>query len=93
MPPELQKRILAKTRYMNSSKDTVVLEELQRFDSEQLLHQQVVDAIHQRRRLLEQMQIIQPPLQIQVVRSAERDTTAPDLHSISHLTNQLKTQQ
>ncbi len=93
MPPELQKRILAKTRYMNSSKDTVVLEEFQRFDSEQLPHQQVVDAIHQRRRLLEQMQIVQPPLQIQVVRSAERDTTAPDLHSISHLTNQIKTQQ
>jgi len=77
LPPELQRRLAARTAYSGPGAQATVMDEIRRFEVDQIQRRLTVEAMQKRRSPLDLMQAMRPPLQIEIVPSSARN--APPL--------------
>lgn len=85
LPPELQARLVARTRYLGHAKEAAVLEEVRRFESDEIQRRLTLAAIQTRRNPLDQTPAMQPILQIQIVRSPSPSAATPTVRGPPNL--------
>ncbi len=64
--PELQKRIAARTLYIRDGREVAVLDEIRRFESEEMQKRDVVRQVRDRRSELNREILLRPPVEIQI---------------------------
>jgi hypothetical protein len=67
IPPELQRRLVSRTQNLSAGREQAALEEIRRFEGDQLQRRGIVEAIRKRRQILEQQPSAQPPLEIEII--------------------------
>jgi hypothetical protein len=70
IPPELQKKLISRKGYQSSLSRTELLDVIREYEMRQRETTAVSDAIQRRRKLLDRMPDIQPPLELVVVSGA-----------------------
>ncbi|MEI7729389.1 MAG: transglutaminase family protein [Verrucomicrobiota bacterium] len=70
LSPELQKRIVSRTRSITFGKETAVMDEVRRFESDERQKESALQVIQARRHTLDQIPLMQPPLHIDIIPAA-----------------------
>jgi hypothetical protein len=67
IPPELQRHLVSRTVNLSGGKEAAVMDEIRRFQGDQIERRQIMEGIQKRRRSLDQIPLTQPPVQVQIV--------------------------
>jgi hypothetical protein len=67
IPPELQRHLVSRTANLSGGKEAAVMDEMRRFQGDQIQRRQIVEGIEKRRRSLDQVPLTHPPTQLQIV--------------------------